>query len=377
MHARGMAHARAWLAAALLSFLAPALVLAEALPPGPASGWADQLTVYAIPAPRKIKWGSPRKLFLRALGNQIAFRHRDSKHSIGHVFVHLRSSLTGREEFVGMTSRGPTEDRDLILLDGYGFGVLGADMMGRLETHEELAARLEERAETGLIAWLRFGVSPEAAARMVEFVDEFRAQGLDDHYGGANRPRYREGGGCSAFGLAFMELAGLVTPEHHEAWQVHFRVPERLWGGPLTGLRVPLRRALWEGGRWARADEPHVASMFWDPSKMYRWIRENHEAQALADHAPESYKDAVGLVVDARATPVPAEPIWLEDPAGQGNPYGRQESVRREEEGALPLSSGLGWPAAELAELFEALGDPIPFDLPGALPLEADHPVLD
>lgn len=295
--------------------------------------WTDQLTVYAIPPPRPMKWGTPRRLALRALGNMVAFEHRDHPHSIGHVFVQVTSSALGREVMTGMTSRGPTEDKDLILKDEYGLGVLGADMMGRLETAEELQESIAARSKTGLIASMRFLIAPEAAARMVEFVDQFAARGDDDHYGGANRPRYGEGGGCSAFGISFMEMAGLMRPEFQQAWQVVFRVPEALYGGPLTGLRAPMSRIIWEGRRWAEEDEPHVDSMFWDPGLMYEWIKATYEAEQKAPSgqwATELEGEMRGLVVDSRDVPLPSEQAWLEDPPGAGNPYGRQESVRRE-----------------------------------------------
>lgn len=302
---------------------------AETSPPA----WGDQLTLYVIPAPRTVDWRRPRTLALSALGNQIAFEHRDHKHSIGHVFVHLTSSLAGRDVMTGMSNRVATEDRDLILEDGYGMGVLGADMMGELEDGADLAAEIEQRAASGLMASMRFLLSPEAAARMVQFLDEYRAQGLDDHYGGANRPRYREGGGCSAFAMAFLELGGLVLPEYQD-WRVDFRVPLAFYGGPLTGLRASFRRILLEGSRWAREDEPHVDSMFWDPTRMFRWIDRTWKAEAKAPtgaYALEQRQELRGLVRDARGVAVPDEPIWLEDPPGQSNPYGRQISVRREE----------------------------------------------
>lgn len=312
--------------------LAPVLALALLAPAGRAEPAPDALSVYAIPAPNGMRWSHPRALALRTFANQLGWEHPLHKNSIGHVFVHLESPSLGREAMTGMTSRGPREDRDLILLDGYGLGVLGADMMGRLETPAELAAALADRSRTGLIARMRFLVRPEASARMFEFLDGFKARGLDDHYGGANRPRYGEGGGCSAFGLAFMELAGLMRPAY-DAWKVEFRVPLTLYGGPLTGLRASIRRVLLEGRRWARPDEPHVASMFWDPTLMYRWIVDTYDAERRRPSgawALETVAAMKGLFADARGVPVPAEPIWLEDPAGTPHPYGRQESVRRE-----------------------------------------------
>jgi len=345
-----------------IALLAASLLFPEAAPaaPGPYTG-PDQLTLYAIPAPRRMRWSSPRALAFRAITNQAAFWHRDSKRSIGHAFVRLQSSATGRDQMVGMTSRVYSEDRDLILEDGYGMGVLGADMMGRLETDEELRAGWEERARTGLIASLRFQVSPEAMARMEQFLEEFLAQGLDDHYGGANRPRYREGGGCSAFAMAFLELAGLVGPEH-EAWRVFFNVPEALYGGPLTGNTVTLKQVVLDGGRWASEDEPHVKMMLWDPTLMFRWIEDTWRAETREPTGAwglEKHHMAKGLVRDVRSVPIPDEPLWLEDPEGEPHPWGRQESVRREVSEDHPGDARtMLYPA--LQAVLRALGD-VPF----------------
>lgn len=312
----------------LFAFLIPAL----APPALAAADWADQLTVYAIPATRRMRWSHPRALAIRTITNRAAFWHRDFKHSIGHVFVHLKSSSAGVDLMTGMTSRVRTEDQDLVLEDGYGLGVMGADMMGRLEDDADLRAELAAREETGLIASMKFRISPAASARLAQFLAEYRAQGLDDHYGGSNRPRYREGAGCSAFGVAFLDLAGLMRADF-EDWRIRLRVPYRFYGGPLTGLRASVRALLLEGGRWAREDEPHVKLMLWDPTRMYNWIVATHRRESREPTGAwglETAGMARVLVEDARATPVPAGPIWLEDPVGTEHPWGRQPSTRRE-----------------------------------------------
>lgn len=315
----------AWLLAAAL--LVGRATAAAPLPPTT----ADELVMWVIPAPRGIDWSSPRGLLLGSAGNLVDLRHLTDRQSIGHVFVHVRSSLEGRDELTGMNVRASREQLQLVMQDGYGLGILGADMMGRLETPEELREKLALRAETGVLTFLRVLLRPEAAARLVRFLDEYRARGLDDHYGGANRPRFGEGGGCSAFGVAFLELAGLMEPEYQDRWRVVFRVPHELYGGPLTQRSVYVHRVL-RWGRWAEADEPHVTSMFWDPSRMHAWIRETHRAELEAPTGrwyPEARGEVLGLRVDARQRPVPTEAIWLQDPPGTPHPWGLQASVRR------------------------------------------------
>lgn len=318
---------------ALAGFLLLSLATwgAVAGPPAvPTGDWPDQLLVYAIPAPRGIDWRSPRRLALHGLTNGVDLRHLRSKEAIGHVVVEVRSQATGRLERTGMTVRVRPEQLQLVALDRYGLGILGADMMGHLETPEELAPKLARRMRTGRMAYLRVLLAPATSARLLAFLDQYRARGLDDHYGGANRPRFGEGGGCSAFGVAFLELAGVMEPEY-QSWRVDFLVPASLYGGPLTGTRVPVSRVL-AFDRWATPDEHHVASMFWDPSLMFEWMVATWKAESATPTGrwvPESRRRARGLVVDARQRPTPGDPLWRQDPPGTPHPYGWQESVRR------------------------------------------------
>lgn len=322
--------------------------------------WGEQLTVYAIPAPRPLAWTHPRRLAFTAIGNFVAFRHRERKHPIGHVFVRVQSASLGKDVWTGMTSRGATEDRDLILEDAYGLGVMTADMMGRLETKDELVKSLEDRARTGLIASMRFLVRPETTARLLEFLEGFRAQGQDDHYGGANRPRYGEGGGCSAFGVAFLQVAGLMQPAFDD-WKVDVRIPEKNFGGPFTGLRATMRSVIWSGRRWATEDEPHVRLEMWEPTLMYRWVRRQHQqlgADLEGAWDTERYQDMRGLVCDRRDVATPQDSIWRQQPEDEPHPWGRQVSVRRDDYEGAPLTRAqLTKLRSDFLELLEEHGE--------------------
>jgi hypothetical protein len=193
-----------------------------------------------------------------------------------------------------------------------GLGVLFHHFGGRLETAEEVERQWPERRTWGELAVLRILLSDEAANRARRFEQEFRERGHSAHYALPLRPRYGEGGGCSAYGVSFLEITGLLTEEMRTRWSRNIRVPEA-----LIGSRSPKRRihfiwlliAFWKG--WAKPEEPHREILFWDPDAMYRWMIEVH-----ASSRPEFAKSEVGAVKvltwDARGVPAPQGPIWLE-----------------------------------------------------------------
>jgi hypothetical protein len=285
--------------------------------------------VWAAPAPYGQDWSSPRELLKGFLGNELALHDWGGKLSMGHLFMNLRTPETGPAGiWTGMSDGGEDEEQALVLSHGYGLGVMGADQAGRLDTAPELQELVAKRTATGRIAAMRVLLPEATGARLKRFLDEFEAAGDDQHYGGANRPRYGEGGGCGQFAAAMLELAGVFEPEVDDAWRVEVRIPLDLYGGPLTGRRVSILDVFLEG-RWAEPDEPHVPAVIWeDPTRAFEWMgRQVERVRAgrpgLEDWRVERRGEAWGLVRDARDAPTPTDPIWR-DPGPGPHPYGRQ-----------------------------------------------------
>lgn len=346
---------------ASISRLAPVLGLvayalsvgvAGASPAGPwrppkilAADWPHQLTLYAIPSAYGIAWDSPRSLAMSAAKNAADVKHYKYKHPIGHVFIGLRDPSFSADEapdgerLAGMVAANRDEQSKLVLKEGFGLGILAADVLGKFDDPALLREEMAARYQTGGIGYMRFLLSPETGARLARYLREYQARGLDQHYGGANRPRYGEGGGCSPFGVSFLEVAGLLEHEYEREWKVRIRVPGRLFGGPHTGFKVPVRRIL-AYGRWAEEDEPHVPIVMWDPTEMQRWIHRRWSDERVdpsGRHLPEMRGRARGLVVDARDRPAPREPIWLTDEPGSAHPHFRQGGLHHTYE---PLRAG-------------------------------------
>lgn len=273
---------------------------------------AQELTLFSMPAPREINWKSPRGLLTSAVTNNLTFKHRSHKHAIGHVFIQL--SHEGRKELLVTGSVPSPEDnsRDKILKQGYGLGILFTDMAGRLENTEDLLAEIPARFESGRIAYIRFKLSEANYDRVKKYLEIYRKRGYGNIYNGLNLPREGLGAGCSIFGIACLEVAGLMHQVWREKWPISVRIPTKLIGGPLTGNKVSPWKVV-KASRWATESEPHRVLKLYEPFYIYEWI--------LAEWRKESAEKtgkvkllkrdkAYGLEYDCRHVAPPDEPMF-------------------------------------------------------------------
>lgn len=273
---------------------------------------AQELTLFTMPSPREINWETPRGMTLSSLTNRVTFRHVKTKHAIGHVFVAL--SHKDKDEFV-MTGSAPIKDsgmENMVLKEGYGLGILFADIKGALEATEKLMSEIPDRAKSGRIAFIRFKLSESNYQRLKTYLNEYRRRGYGKIYNGLNLPREGKGAGCSAFGVSFLEVAGLMHPVWEKEWPIQVRIPLELIGGPLTGKKVSVMKAL-KIGRWAREDEPHRVLKLFEPYKMYQWIHKewNRESKSKTGKVKLlKEQNALGLEYDCTHLQASAETIF-------------------------------------------------------------------
>lgn len=276
------------------------------------NSFADHLTLYFYPSPKGINWDSPKRLLQSAVANLSP----NATHTIGHVNVELACDADSTLEFVGTTGGGSDEVRRLIINEKVGMGLLFHTFSdGRLFTKAEIASELNERYQRGNLSYLNYLISPSTCRRLKQYIDEYRLEGLERYYGLPNRPRYREGGGCSAFGVSFLELAGLLEPTHYQQWSLFRRVPWDTVGGPLTGNRVPIRQILLmpKGWSWAMDGEPYFPIHFWSPDQMHGWVQKVWDwGMAIPKYAFQRQLrwNAKGMQIDASNVPTPTDPIW-------------------------------------------------------------------
>ncbi len=294
-----------------------------------------ELTLYFYPSPYGINWSNPRRLTRSTVLNQFSL----DGHSIGHVHIELTAPAGNGTSptclVTGMIQRSRSEERALLFLRNIGLGILFHDFQGAIEETEKAAAEIERRCRKGTASFLKFLISARAHARALTYVREFTERGDCAHYGLPNRPLHGEGGGCTAFGASFLEIAGLMEEEFLRDWTQRIRVPQALLGGayadpeffgehsPRTpkdknfarAAGVSLVRLLLPFGdsRWARENEPHREVFFWDPDRMHGWVqrvwREESE-RPTGRFQIETRAKAHGLVADRRGLHAPEGPLW-------------------------------------------------------------------
>jgi hypothetical protein len=277
------------------------------------AGGQGELIYYVFPSPKGIDWSSPRRLTWSSIINILRFKF-EREHNIGHVNIEVRCSFgDGREEsfLTGMTSGKKGETTKAVLWDQMGLGSLFYNFVGRLESREEVQRQWPERKKHGELAVIRYAISESTCERLLRFEREYRESGAQVNYGLPRRPRHGEGGGCSAYGVSYLELAGVLTDEMREHWSRTVLVPEDLIGEPEKNKHVSIGTLLLSFWRkWARPDHPHRPIFFWDPDAMYRWIVAVH-ASNRSDFGRQQVGAVPVLTQDATSVPTPDEPIWL------------------------------------------------------------------
>lgn len=284
----------------------------------PATAFSDQITLHFIKAPTPTRWDSPRALTLSALRNQIAKVPGGARHSIGHVFVELQCGST--RTFSGVTSTGNSEERRAIFLEGYGMGVVFKNYNGKFDSQTFIENDLAALFETGRSNFVRFEINPATCLRLTHYLSEYERLGYHKVYAGLNaRPLLRQSAGCSAYGMSFLELAGLQHPEFDQNWRTYRIVPRKWVGGPLTGKRVNILRILTATpSRWdPDLSQNGFAVDFWDPEKMHLWTE--LAARDLMTGAHREFpwparllriKKSAGVLFDARTVPTPMGPFF-------------------------------------------------------------------
>lgn len=289
--------------------------LAKAAPSAPMD---NELTLYAIPAPRLVglKWKRPGGLARRTLiSNGLGLSR-----SLGHAAVRVSC---GGETFQGSMVDTGSEFHEMVLKEKAGLGVLFRTVPGAVEKPEDLQKTLEERYQNGRVSFIRFRLSPETCHALLDYAKAYQAAGIGSTYGFV-RPLYREGAGCSAFSMAFLELARLDEPRFRQAWGFDVRVPMSLIGGQDNpGNEVTVFELFTTFRPWARETEPHKRLVGWDPTLMFTSIRKWARSGA---EPTEKRGRALGIVLDRTSVTPRAEltnrTFWAGNPGDPRNWWG-------------------------------------------------------
>jgi hypothetical protein len=265
------------------------------------------LRLYFIPSPGGMDWTSPSSLLRTVLKNRLSMRSR----FLGHVFVEVRSGST--REITGMAGKKFDYFRQLVI-EKKGLGVLYHSFEGKLEHHEDIDREIKLLSRSGeRLNFITFRLNRGNADRLIAYLEAYKEQNVGRFYGLANRPLHREGSGCSAFGASFLEVAGILESHYRDAWAHSVNIPLEFAGRPLKDDRIHPLRVLLSARRWAHDHEPHQKLFFWEPDRMFRWVKykliraDEHDMQVV------QLGRALGLVVDKTHITAPGGPLFLKD----------------------------------------------------------------
>lgn len=275
--------------------------------------YAQELTIYTIPAPKPINWGSPKSLIISFLENSFAKTPYlgNEKHPIGHMLVELKDNT--HFALVGSTTDEKTGNKKNVIKEGYGLGILFTSIKGKLEESDKNLHQIKERAEAGDIAFITVKINQSVFNRLWQYLQEYKAKGYDKCYNGYNKPREGLGAGCSAFAESFLEVGGLANALPTKEWAVQVAVPEALIGGPVADNKRVKFAKLFSAKAWANTNREAYRKLFlYEPTKLYHWI--NDKTKTIIDtdtlFTNRLYK-ANGFTIDCRYIQPPQEPIWL------------------------------------------------------------------
>lgn len=294
---------------------------------------AQELTIYALPAPKPINWNSPHCVLSSYLKNMMGKNDGISRHDMGHVIVELKDD--SHYAMLGAAPAGKYTLSWKVLFCGYGFGGFFYGFDGMVVKGDANVPEIQKRLSKGAVAYIKVKLSPEVFSRVWTYATEYEKYGYDKIYNGTNRPRYGEGAGCSAYGVSFLEVAGLPFKDITEQWKVSVPIQSKLVGGPVNdGKYVNLLRIFFKY-KWADTQrEKYIMASYYEPTVMYNWIQKAcGNAGSLANAQLEKVGRAQGLVFDYTQAPLPTEPIWLCEqeerynvPSLTGSPISNQNS---------------------------------------------------
>jgi hypothetical protein len=283
----------------------------------PLTALSNELKLHFMRSPLGVNWASPWTLTTSILKNQVVPFKKKRAYSISHVFVEVKCNSNGKHILRGMTSATTTEERDLVFKKKYGLGTMFHFYKGRLEKNESILRDLAPYAGSSRKAELTIKTSGEACERMLDYAQEYEDLGYGNKYSGLQAdPLKREGAGCSAFGVSFMRVAGLMDDFTNE-WRTSIDVPNKFIGGPMTGNKVDILYILARPyARWSNKS-PHVHLEFWNPEAMHSWVKKTYFE--IRDGSYEGkwpanisrFKDTFKVELDMETRQTPEGSFWL------------------------------------------------------------------
>lgn len=271
-----------------------------------ASSGVHELTLYVMPTLHPLDWESPSTLYKSMRSCYIKTIGKPDNYLLGHVAVGLKTSLLSKPLLTAQTSGSLKEKLDLIFKKKVGYAIIGAPLKGRIETENELRHKLHVYAKRKKLAFIKYRINEKAAQRILDFMKSYSGKmneryAPSDFYGGAFWPRFhKEGAGCSAFGVALLDLVNLLQPENN-VWELSVKIPMHLIGGEYNNNRRVKYSTLRNTDNWyegnGKANEDYVLYSVYEPSIMFDWVM-NKRLNSGSELHPMEENGVPGLIVD-------------------------------------------------------------------------------
>ncbi len=265
---------------------------------------SNTLKLYLFPTPYNFNWSTPQKLARSVIKNTILPSKYAYKSSIGHAAVELKCGETFYA-LTGMSMADKTEDSELILKEKIGLGVMFYPMKGRLQSQNELERDIKERLGGDDISWVEYQINEITCHRLRTYLTIYRNENLDQVYGLVFNPRKKEGAGCSAFAVSFMQIAGILGDEHYLNWSRRLQTNKDLnaYNGTADSTSIFKMAAGINSKSWANHSSNSIPIFFWEPNLMHQWVERTFDIEQgrnVGLYQLEKIGNSKGLKYDAR-----------------------------------------------------------------------------
>lgn len=280
-----------------------------------------EITIYVMPTLCPIKWESPADLYNSTMSCYLKTALVSNNYLLGHLAVQLNTPLLPKSILTAMKSTHMKERVDFMFIKKIGFSILGASFRGKLETEEELNQHFKAYSKRNKLAFITYRINEQAAKRIIQLIEKFSQSqnnkpAASNYYGGAFWPRYQsEGAGCSAFGMALLDVANLLDTNSQD-WLVQVNIPMSIIGGEFNNdkkvkISTVRKTKSWHNGT-GKINVDYIPYKVYEPSIMFEWIMKQRTVNNSRFKPLE--KDGVpGLYIDCKDVLVSAdEPIFIE-----------------------------------------------------------------
>ncbi|HEY6914702.1 MAG TPA: hypothetical protein VI413_08500 [Paludibacter sp.] len=280
----------------------------------------NNLTIFVVPSVVPIDWLTPSALFKSTAKCYLKALWQENHYIIGHTIARISSPLLNKPYYIAMCGKVITEKPELLFVKKLGFGAMGATIQGTIESESKIKSGLALYAGRNKVAYMRFKINDRAVQRLMKFVVGYQTKSIAgyapcDLYNGATWPRYeKEGSGCSAFGMALLDVAGILPPESKD-WEVSIKMPMDLIGGEYNNYKKIsvldiLTRKNWYKDHGTEGID-FITYKTYDPAFVFNWIM-NMRTKLDADFQADSENGIPGLLADRSQVVIPeSEPVFM------------------------------------------------------------------